>query len=1065
MLATVRNRRALITSVEPFDAGIDGRLHLVTLEYTEADGPPEDRLIWEREPGTRLLEATALPDPSRDPAMPADQYDALIRAARWTALTPFVDPDGSAGPLGRLPIASPFHGALQVEDFQLVPLLHALRMPRIALLLADDVGLGKTIEAGLILSELILRRRARRVLIACPASLRYQWKQEMREKFSLTFDIVDRDETHALRKRIGLDANPWRTYSRVITSYHYLKQPDVLEQFRSACRVPGGSPHLPWDLMILDEAHNLTPAAYGQDSDLSRMLRFLAPYFEHKLFLTATPHNGYTRSFTGLLERLDPVRFTQKSELTDSEKRRVEQVVIRRLKRDINARTNPPRFCSRSLQAVPLALGVEERALSTSLQVFRAKIRSLIAAKGRGEQLAGNFAVEILGKRLLSSPVTFADSWRRYRDGMKEEEGADATEVRAAQKSAEEETGDDREAEGRTAHAARTIGAWMKPLAKDLATEILQVERSLDALDLLDKVVPSKDARFDALCAWIETYLRRKGGAWRDDERIVIFTEYKTTLDSLEARLRLRYPEAGRIRILYGGLDDVEREEVKTAFNDPADSVRILIATDTASEGLNLQQTSRFLLHYDVPWNPARLEQRNGRLDRHGQARDVVIYHFATDDDADLKFLAFVVNKVNTIREDLGSTGEVFDAAFQHRFIEDEDAESVRVNLDANVERARGRAAIPISTEVETGEDEIRRLQALAAEIDLDPTTLRDTLHIALGLGMGWPRLEGPDARGRMKLVHPLPPRWEALIDDTLRASDGDGKGPKGPLLGLTFDPNLFIDKSGGRPVFRTLRDTALLHLGHPLFQRGLAFLAQARYPGGSAGIDISRWTVRRGPIPAGCDAILILTVEELAVNELRETFHPWVRSIRFPIKGTSLGEPLPHESPALWRDSEPRLSGDDDRARAIWDEISMDIRSWVQGEAEALTLRLKQALETERDEALKSERERFRSRQGEISQLIQDTALARLEKDLAEMRRAREQLSLLDTERKLDELAQSQKEKEEELARIQTHYEELREQLEKERNRVIEYLIPQRYAMRGSAQVFPVGVEVRFAT
>src|SRR5262249_39092168 len=192
MLATVRNRRALIRTVEPFDGGLDGRVHLVTLEYLDADGVGEDVLVWEREPGARVLEPTALPHPGGTPPMPPDEFDAFVRATRWTALFPYISPAHDTTPPAHVPLAAPFHGAIQVEDFQLVPLLKALRMPRVALLLADDVGLGKTIEAGLILSELMLRRRVRRVLIVCPASLRSQWQQEMRDKFSLLFDELDR---------------------------------------------------------------------------------------------------------------------------------------------------------------------------------------------------------------------------------------------------------------------------------------------------------------------------------------------------------------------------------------------------------------------------------------------------------------------------------------------------------------------------------------------------------------------------------------------------------------------------------------------------------------------------------------------------------------------------------------------------------------------------------------------------------------------------------------------------------------------------------------------------------
>lgn len=204
MFATVRNRRGIVSAVEPFD-GESGRLHLVHLEYKDDQLPVEEQLLWELEPRKILLEPTALPDVGKTDPMPGEDFDALLRASRWTAATPFLDPE-SSGPLERLPISSPFHGAVQVEDFQLVPLLKALRMPRVNLLIADDVGLGKTIEAGLILSELLLRRRIQRVLILTPASLRLQWRDEMSDKFALPFDLVDRAETHALRRRLGMDA-------------------------------------------------------------------------------------------------------------------------------------------------------------------------------------------------------------------------------------------------------------------------------------------------------------------------------------------------------------------------------------------------------------------------------------------------------------------------------------------------------------------------------------------------------------------------------------------------------------------------------------------------------------------------------------------------------------------------------------------------------------------------------------------------------------------------------------------------------------------------------------------
>jgi hypothetical protein len=190
MFAFVRNRGGVIAAVEP-SGGEAGQLHLVHLEYKDDQFPQEEKLLWELEPRARLLPPTAIPEAAGSQPMPGADFDALLRAARWTALNPFLNPSGD-GALEEAPIASPFHGALQIEDFQLIPLLKALRMPRVNLLIADDVGLGKTIEAAMILGELLLRRRIQRVLVLTPASLRLQWRDEFREKFSLSFDLVDR---------------------------------------------------------------------------------------------------------------------------------------------------------------------------------------------------------------------------------------------------------------------------------------------------------------------------------------------------------------------------------------------------------------------------------------------------------------------------------------------------------------------------------------------------------------------------------------------------------------------------------------------------------------------------------------------------------------------------------------------------------------------------------------------------------------------------------------------------------------------------------------------------------
>ena len=1095
MLATVRNRRGVVAAVEPFD-GETGRIHLVHLEYKDDHVPSGERILWEIEPNRHLDEPNALPNPAHSGgAMLAEDFDALVRAARWTALSPYLDPAGGEGPPVREPVASPFHGGVCVESYQLVPLLKALRMPRVSLLIADDVGLGKTVEAGLILTELLLRRRIQRVLVLTPASLRRQWQEELWEKFSLRFEVVDRRETERLRRRLGMDANPWRSFSRIVASYHYLRQPDVLEQFLSACRTPEGSPHLPWDLLIVDECHNLMPSPFGEDSELCRMLRFVAPQFEHRLFLSATPHNGHTRSFTGLLEMLDPVRFTRTSEMTAAMRGRVEDVVVRRLKREINARSlkpesekgmrslqcdDGPRFCTRHPpEALLLKADSRELALSAAFDAFRAAVRRLVSAGERPRRRAGTFAVEILGKRLLSCPTAFAESWSRARQGFMDPdaEAAAESELVAAERAVRQETGDDREAEQRAATATTVVGAWLRNFADDVADEIRGVEHALAALGfVLDNApitnqTPVVDARFDALVERIENLLRT-GGEFRDDERLIVFTEYKTTLDYLTRRLRERYL-SDRVLTLFGsgggtgdspGMDEADRENVKVAFNDPASPVRILVATDAASEGLNLHRTARYLLHYDCPWNPSRVEQRNGRLDRYGQARDVTVHHFVSDADPDLRFLDHVIRKADEIREDLGSVNEVFDRAVHRRLIQGEDEGPVATDLDLGIDAARGNAALESdAVAAAVAEEEARdavSLDALATEIDLDDGAMRDTLETAMAVPHGRPQLSVAEESGFYRVLRPDLPGWRDVIDESVRRP-APGGASGGPMPRLAFSPEPFIERLGRLSVFQPRRDALLMHLAHPMMQRALGVLTRRRYPGGPS--EVSRWTVRQGDVPDGADAVVLLSIEELGVNELRETFHRWVRTVALPVREGELGVPLQHV-PARSRRGACEVDDSNRRERAgeIIEEVSAVLRAWLREYRDELTRRLASQLRVDGEAARGREDERYRQRQGEVSALIERSTLARLTREVEQLRHRARQGQLFDEADRLAEMERSIEEKQEELARRQHHYEEIREQLQRERTRILEHLLPARFAMAGDAQAFPVALEIR---
>lgn len=1069
MLATVRNRRALVISVEEFAGQTGDVSRLVGVEYMDAQAPAEDHVLWEHEAGAEVIEPKRLPRIESDaPMRPAD-FNAVQRSARWLALSPYAGADGLSG--AATPIAAPLFGAIQIEDYQLVPLVRALRMPRVSLALLDDVGLGKSIEAGLILSELILRRRLRRILILCPAWLKAQWREEMRSKFSLSFDVVDRPETHHLRRQLGMDTNPWRTFPRIIASYHYLKQPDVLEDFKAASQSQhSGTATLPWDFLIVDEAHNCMPAAAGEDSALSKMLTSISHFFEHKLFLTATPHNGYTQSFTGLLEQLDPVRFTRKGDITASERRRVEEIVIRRLKSEINntdeKANRTPRFVEREIVPLPLYSGASETALTSAFEQFRQHIREILAKASHHEQRAGYFAIEVLQKRFLSCPYAFADSWHRFLEGFRHDEEASIEDISAAERAVREEIDDDAETEGRLAYASRVAGAWLRRYVDRLQNQVAMVDTCLFDLGLVPDANhnlpdPNEDVRLERLLNLIEQRLR-EGRTWQDDERLIVFTEYKTTLVYLECRLRAAYPKDphDRFLVLYGGMSEVEREEIKAAFNDPCHPVRILVATDAASEGANLQETARLLLHFDIPWNPSRLDQRNGRLDRHGQARDVSVYHFTSETDADIRFLGKVLKKVETIRADLGSMTELFDAAFARRFRQLLNDDVIDKALDKDIEKKRRRTKHDIPRTPITGAEDEKSLMWLIRELDFSPDNLQSLLEVSLGAygGSGFKFL-GPDERGRFRFP-PIPERWRSIVDAELRLKKH--RGTTGSLPAIMFDGSNNIEIKAGRSIYRPAKYTVLMHLGHPLVRQALLYLSRARFPGTDEARSSSQWIVRRGHITSGCDALVLVTVEEMAVNDLRETFHQWARTLRFPIRNGQIGELQPHV-PAADDSTCVEVAPDlTDHARNVWMDVHDAVTHALRQHSEELLRMISDHLARDLRDELKMQSDLFRERRQELAKQL-ERDLKDLEREMSELTKDTEQGDLFADTDCFARFDHATRDISAERERRERHHQDMRQYLEIEESRIIKDLVPRRYTLRGDVQVFPVTVEIRF--
>jgi superfamily II DNA or RNA helicase len=665
-LVQVRNRRFVVTGVEQ-GAGIPQARpqNLVSMASVEDDALGEElRVVWELEPGTAVLERASMPELTGfdEP----HRLDAFLNAVRWGAVS---QTDTSL-------LQAPFRSGIEIEDYQLDPLARAIQMPRVNLLVADDVGLGKTIETGLVIQELSLRHRIRSALIVCPSGLQIQWREQMRDKFGLDFRIVDSELMKELRRKRGLHVNPWNHYPRLIASVDFLKRERPLRLMREVLPA-SGQPTYPrrFDLLVVDEAHNVAPSGtgrYATDSQRTQAIRLLTPHFEHKLFLSATPHNGYPESFSALLELLDNQRFARSVRPNPEQ---LAAIMVRRLKRELPPRWDgSPRYPERVIEELEVAYTDAEREAHRSLTYY-AELRAK-RADTDGERFATEFVLKLLKKRLFSSPEAFRITLEKHIEtqasGGRREKATTAPGILQRLVDGLEDGFDtDEQFDDVTDEALQSASQALSQLTKE--------ERGL--LDELRAYATAASRKGDSKVLWLLEWLRNllmPGGKW-NEERVIIFTEYRATQKWLHEKLAFGgLGGAGRIRLMYGGMPSDEREAVKNEFqtSPKASDVRILLATDSASEGLDLQNHCNRLVHIEVPWNPNRMEQRNGRIDRHGQRRPkVFIHHFVGkgyrhqakgaaeanpgDLEGDLEFLLRAVRKVETIREDLGKVGPV----------------------------------------------------------------------------------------------------------------------------------------------------------------------------------------------------------------------------------------------------------------------------------------------------------------------------------------------------------------------------------------------------------------------
>lgn len=446
--------------------------------------------------------------------------------------------------------------AMDLMPFQLEPTKISLNRTRCRILIADTVGLGKTLEAGILMSELIIRGKGKRILVVTSKSMMTQFQKEMWNRFTIPLIRLDSHKIQKIRASLPSNYNPFFYYDKVIVSIDTIKR-DV--EYRT---------HLEnayWDIIVIDEAQGVAERG-SRDSQRSRLANILKDRSDTMIMLSATPHDGRAKSFASLMNMLDPTAIANPEEYTKDE---VKGLCIRRFKKDVKDQMGS-KYLERTVNLVSCEASPKEEVV---FDIFAQMQLDMDTSKPKG---TGQLFKTSLEKSLFSSP-------------------------KACLKSVEE-------------RLKKLRHKYPDGEIKDIAL----LEELRDALALIE---PRDFSRYTSLLE----LLRSKEYNWNPktvDDRIVIFTERIETMKFLSKQLRedLHMSDKQIVEIS-GGMTDMEQQRVVEEFGRTEAPVRILVASDVASEGLNLHYLSHRLIHFDIPWSLMVFQQRNGRIDRYGQEK------------------------------------------------------------------------------------------------------------------------------------------------------------------------------------------------------------------------------------------------------------------------------------------------------------------------------------------------------------------------------------------------------------------------------------------------------------
>jgi len=485
--------------------------------------------------------------------------------------------------------------AMDPVPFQLDPAIQALQQPRQRILIADGVGLGKTLEAGVLLSELIRRGRAKRILVVAIKSMLTQFQKELWSRFSIPLTRLDSIGIQRIRSRIPTNQNPFYYYDKAIISIDTLKQNIEYRTYLENAY---------WDVIVIDEAHNV--AERGKSSSLrAKLAKLLARRSDTLIMLSATPHDGRARSFASLMNMLDATAIANPDDYGPED---IKGLFIRRFKKDIQEQVETA-FKERTISVARCpASDAEEKAYATFVDINFTQIDQ---RKGAGELFKTT-----LEKALFSSPAA----------------------------------------------CLKTISNRIKRLENK---EELVYERDIRALKELaqqvEQISPKDFSKYQRLLKVIRD--QNGGFGWtgkRRQDRLVIFTERIETLKFLQKNLPQDLGlDSKHVEILQGTMSDREQEEVVEDFGKEQEPVRLLIASDVASEGINLHFLCHRMIHFDIPWSLMVFQQRNGRIDRYGQERTPQIAYLVTKSQnakirGDTRILELLIHKDEQAEKNIG---------------------------------------------------------------------------------------------------------------------------------------------------------------------------------------------------------------------------------------------------------------------------------------------------------------------------------------------------------------------------------------------------------------------------